>query len=91
MKKFSFTELDNLAGGTFTDDKGRTWSVHKKTGKCFKQKRMDKQGKKPWFETGETWTSFSVEQQDGEPASRWGMFRQKFKFHHNGNQTKRVR
>ena len=91
MRDFTFTELDNLAGGTFTDDKGCTWAVHKKTGKCFKQKRMNKQGKKPWFETGETWTSFKVSQQSGEPACRWGMFHKSFKFHHNGNQTRRVR
>ena len=24
-------------------------------------------------------------------SSRWGVFKQKFKFHHNGNQTRRVR
>lgn len=90
MPKLTFTELDNLAGGTFVDDKGVTWSVHKKTGKCHKQKRMNKEGKKPWFETGETWTSFKVSQRSGEPA-RWGMFNKSFKFHHNGNQTRRVR
>ena len=89
MKNFTFTELDNLAGGTFVDDKGVTWAVHKSTGKVFKQKRMDKQGKKPWFDTGVTWTSFSVEQQDGEPQGRWGnMFVSKRKFFHEGNETR---
>ena len=87
MKNFTFTELENLAGGTFVDDNGVTWAVRKSTGKCFKQKRMNKQGKNSWVETGETWTSFSVEQQDGEPLGKWGnMFVCKKKFFHKGNQ-----
>jgi len=88
MKDLTFTELDNLAGNTFVDDNGVTWAVHKRTGKSFNQKRMDKHGKKPWFETGETWTTFSVEQQDGEPLGRWGnMFVCRRKFVHKGNET----
>ena len=90
MRNLTFTELDNLAGALLLTIQVLLGSSQKNR-KCFKQKRMDNQGKKPWFETGETWTSFSVEQQDGEPRSRWGMFKTKFKFHHNGNQTRRVR
>ncbi len=96
MKKFTFTELDNLAGGTFTDDYGRTWSVHKRTGKCFEQKRMDKRGRKPWVETGETYTFFKVCQRGGNPAGtlpsgKKVMFNTNFEFRHNGNETRRVR
>ena len=38
MKNLTFTELDNLAGGTFVDDTGVTWAVHKKTASASSRK-----------------------------------------------------